>query len=189
MKIADLGNCTSPLRIQHLRCDVRMQMLSVLKNMRQRRTIHFNTVAYRPVAKRWLWGRCYVALAAYTCAVTSRNYRRGVASRVLCGSAPRSLRRNCSVNTPLQQWINKNNSGSGVLCGSTRRLYNKDLTQVELELSRVPELGAAAENWVPELAVSRITEKKWQGIRLRKEDFIVCCTCRVTIMNPLPGYD
>jgi hypothetical protein len=36
------------------------------------------------------YSRCYVAPAAYACAyaVTSRNNRRGVASGVLCGSAP-----------------------------------------------------------------------------------------------------
>jgi hypothetical protein len=35
--------------------------------------------------------------------------------------------------------------------GAAPRLYNEDLTQLELELSRVPEL-----------AVGRIIEKKWQ---------------------------
>jgi hypothetical protein len=30
--------------------------------------------------------------------------------------------------------------------GTTPRLYNEDLTQLELELSRVPELAVAAEN-------------------------------------------
>jgi hypothetical protein len=44
-----------------------------------------------------------VAPTAYTCAVTSRNNRRGIASGVLCGPDP--------------------------------RLYNNDLTQLELELS------------------------------------------------------
>jgi hypothetical protein len=35
------------------------------------------------------YSRCYIALTAYACAVTSRNSRRGVAVIVLCGSAPR----------------------------------------------------------------------------------------------------
>jgi hypothetical protein len=37
--------------------------------------------------------------------------------------------------------------------GVAPRLYNEDLRQLELELSRVPELAVAAENWVPELTV------------------------------------
>jgi hypothetical protein len=32
------------------------------------------------------------------------------------------------------------------LCGAAPRLYNEDLRQLELELSRVPELAVAAEN-------------------------------------------
>jgi hypothetical protein len=35
------------------------------------------------------YSRRYVAPAAYACAVTSHNNRRGDASGVLCGSAPR----------------------------------------------------------------------------------------------------
>jgi hypothetical protein len=35
----------------------------------------------------------------------------------------------------------RNNKGSGVFCGSSSRLYNEDLTQLELELSRVAELA------------------------------------------------
>jgi hypothetical protein len=56
--------------------------------------------------------------------------------------------------------------------------------QLELELSRVPELTVAAENWEK---VIRNNGKK--GIRLCKEDFIVCCSYSETVMNPLPGYD
>jgi hypothetical protein len=44
---------------------------------------------------------------------------------------------------------------SNVFCGSGPRLYNEDLTQLELELNPVPELAVAAEN-------SEVTEKKWQ---------------------------
>jgi hypothetical protein len=35
------------------------------------------------------YSRCYVAPASYACKVTSRNTRRGAASDILCGSAPR----------------------------------------------------------------------------------------------------
>jgi phenylalanine-4-hydroxylase len=43
------------------------------------------------------------------------------------------------------------NRGSGVLCGAAPRLYNEHLKQLELELSRVPELE-----------IDRIVKKKWQ---------------------------
>jgi hypothetical protein len=39
----------------------------------------------------------------------------------------------------------------------------------------------------PELAVGRRNGKK--GIRLCKEDFIVCCSGSETVINPLPGYN
>jgi hypothetical protein len=39
-----------------------------------------------------------------------------------------------------------NNRESGVFSGSVPRLYNEDLMQLELELSRVPELAVTAEN-------------------------------------------
>jgi hypothetical protein len=41
------------------------------------------------VAIRDAYSRCYVASAAYACAVTSHNNRRGDAGRVLCGPTPR----------------------------------------------------------------------------------------------------
>jgi hypothetical protein len=40
----------------------------------------------------------------------------------------------------------RNNRGNGVLCGFASRLYNKDLTQLELELSLLLELAVAVEN-------------------------------------------
>jgi hypothetical protein len=43
----------------------------------------------RAVTIRDAYSRFYIALAAYACAVTSRNNSRGVASGVLCGSDPR----------------------------------------------------------------------------------------------------
>jgi hypothetical protein len=48
--------------------------------------------------------------------------------------------------------------------GAAPRLYNEDLTQLELELSRVPDLAVATENCQesPELAVGRIIENMWQ---------------------------
>jgi hypothetical protein len=47
-----------------------------------------------------------------------------------------------------------NNRGSSVFCRGCPRLYNKDIRQLELELSWVPELAVAAQNWAeyPELA-------------------------------------
>jgi hypothetical protein len=43
-----------------------------------------------------------------------------------------------------------NSRGSSAFCGSTPRLYSglysEDLTQLELELSHVPELAVATEN-------------------------------------------
>jgi hypothetical protein len=41
------------------------------------------------VTIRDAYSRCYVASAAYACAVTSHNNRRGDIGGVLCGSAPR----------------------------------------------------------------------------------------------------
>jgi hypothetical protein len=38
-----------------------------------------------------------------------------------------------------------------------------------------------------ELATGRRNGKK--GIRLCKEDFLVCCSDSEAVMNPLPGYD
>jgi hypothetical protein len=53
--------------------------------------------------KQPLLARTYTAEERVTYAVTSRNNRRGVASGAFCGSAPRSLPRNCLVNISLQQ--------------------------------------------------------------------------------------
>jgi hypothetical protein len=41
----------------------------------------------------------------------------------------------------------RNNRGSSIFCGSAQRLYNEDLTQLELSL---------------ELSSARISEKRWQ---------------------------
>jgi hypothetical protein len=60
--------------------------------------------------------------------------------------------------------------------GPSRGYVNDGLTQLELELSRVPEL-----------AIGRIMARK--EIRLCKEDFLVCCSDSETVMIPLPGYD
>jgi hypothetical protein len=57
------------------------------------------------------------------------------------------LLRNCSKHISAI----RNNRGRGVFCESTLRLYNEDLKQLELELNRIPEL-----------AVGRIIDKKWQ---------------------------
>jgi hypothetical protein len=63
--------------------------------------------------------------------------------------------------------------------GAAPRLYNEDLRKPELELREILEL-----------AVLRIIEKNWQErIRLCREDFIVCCSYSVIVMNPFPGYD
>jgi hypothetical protein len=88
--------------------------------------------------------RTHAAEESVMYAVTSRNNRRGVARGVL---------------------------GSGVFCGSAPRLYNEDLTQLELELSRVPVLAVAAENW--ESRQSKVIENNGdKGIWLCKEDFL-----------------
>jgi hypothetical protein len=58
----------------------------------------------------------------------------------------------------------------------------------ESQLSRVPDLAIAVENW--ECRHSKVTEKNSKKlIRLRKEDFMLCCSYSKTVMNPLPGYD
>jgi hypothetical protein len=51
------------------------------------------------------------------------------------------------------------------------RLYNMDLAQLELELSRVPELAVAAENWESRQS-SRIENNGKKGIRLCEDDFM-----------------
>jgi hypothetical protein len=42
-----------------------------------------------------------------------------------------------------------------VFCGPAQRLYNEDLTQLELELSRVPDLAVAAENRIERVGSRR----------------------------------
>jgi hypothetical protein len=73
-----------------------------------------HNMAYLLIQELWRQrnSRCYVMARTHaaeerlTYAVTLRNSRRGVASGVLYGSAPRSLLRSCTVSTSLQQWIN-----------------------------------------------------------------------------------
>jgi hypothetical protein len=106
-----------------------------------------------------------------TYAVTSRCNRRGVASDVLCGSAPRSLLRSCAVNISVA--VNQHASIKEAVfsVGAAPSLYNEDLTQLELELSRVLELAVAAED--RESRQSKVIENSGEkGIRLCKEDFI-----------------
>jgi hypothetical protein len=73
--------------------------------------------------------RTYPAEQRVTFIVTTLNNGRGVASGVLCETMP-----------------TRNNRGSSVFLGSASRLYNEDLTQLEGEVSRVPQLAVAAEN-------------------------------------------
>jgi hypothetical protein len=64
--------------------------------------------------------------------------------------------------------------------------YNEEFSRGEL--SRVLELVVAAENG--ESRQLKVIEKKWnKGIRLCKEDFIICYSDSETVINPLPGYD
>jgi hypothetical protein len=62
--------------------------------------------------------------------------------------------------------------------GAAPRLYNEDLTQLELELGRAPELAVAAENW--ESRKSKVIEDNGKkGISLCKQDFMVEVTVRL----------
>jgi queuine/archaeosine tRNA-ribosyltransferase len=81
-----------------------------------------------------------------TYAVTSRNNRSGVASGDLCGVRDALVAMQMSGKHLCSSESTLNNRGSCVFCGSTSRLYNQNLRQLELELSRAPELAVAAEN-------------------------------------------
>jgi hypothetical protein len=71
---------------------------------------------------------------------------------------------------------------------SASRLYNEDLTQVELELEQVLEL------WLQQ-RIKRVGSRKWlrrngkKGIWLRKQDFVCELWLQLDCLNPLPGYD
>jgi hypothetical protein len=60
--------------------------------------------------------------------------------------------------------------------GAAPRLYKEDLRQLESELRESPELA------------EQLRRNGKKGIKLCKEDFILCCTDSDTVMNPLPGY-
>jgi hypothetical protein len=64
--------------------------------------------------------------------------------------------------------------------GAALRLCNEDLRQLRDRIERVSRVASWHNN-------RRRNNKK--GIRLCKEDFIVCCSYSETVMNPLPGYD
>jgi hypothetical protein len=83
--------------------------------------------------------RAHAAEERVTYAVTSRNKRRCVASGVLRVSPTQLCGKHISATV--------NDQASGVFYGSGQRLYNEDLIQLEFELSRVPELAVAKENW------------------------------------------
>jgi hypothetical protein len=54
---------------------------------------------------------------------------------------------------------------------SVPRQYNEDLTQLELELSRVPELAVEAENWESRQSKA-IENNRKKGIMLWIEDSV-----------------
>jgi hypothetical protein len=63
--------------------------------------------------------------------------------------------------------------------GSAPRLYNEDLTQLELELGRVLEM-AAEDNW-GEMARKELHSAK-------KTSYMIWSDVE-TVINPFPGYD
>jgi hypothetical protein len=79
-------------------------------------------------------GRTHAAEERASYAVTSHNNRRGAASGVLCRSAPRSLLRNCAVSISVAVNQHATTEEAVFSVGVAPRLYNEDLTELELEL-------------------------------------------------------
>jgi hypothetical protein len=110
---------------------------------------------------------------------------------------PRKRTRTTMVHAGLvaTQWCGKHMSaavnqhatihGAVFSVGATPRLYNEELMQLEWELSWVPELAVAADNW----GSHRSWQNDTKGRGCASKTSCVIRSDSETVMKPLPGYD